>query len=50
MAVDYDLSCGQPLKIGFGSTDYFRGSIRGLRLYNRSLTLADAQKLAAERP
>jgi hypothetical protein len=50
VAADYDLSCGQPLKIGFGATEYFHGAIRGLRLYNQVLTLEDARRLAAERP
>lgn len=49
-AADYDLSCRQPLKIGFGMTDYFRGAIRNVRLYNRAMTLDEAKKLAAERP
>jgi hypothetical protein len=49
-AADYNLSCEHPLKIGFGTTEYFRGAIRGVRLYNRALTLDDSKKLAAERP
>ncbi|HOS74287.1 MAG TPA: hypothetical protein P5037_06055 [Candidatus Paceibacterota bacterium] len=34
----YDLALAQPLKIGFGPNDYFRGSLRDLRLYDAALT------------
>ncbi len=33
----YDISLDQPLKIGFGPNDYFRGSLRDVRVYNRGL-------------
>jgi hypothetical protein len=38
---DYDLSTSQPLRIGFGQTDYFSGKIREVRMYNRALTDAE---------
>ncbi len=35
---EYDLSNGQPLRIGFGSTDHFNGRLSDLRLYRRALS------------
>jgi hypothetical protein len=35
---DYDISNVAPLQIGFGAHDYFNGSMRDLRMYNRALT------------
>jgi hypothetical protein len=37
-ADDYDLSTGQPLRIGFGEHDYFTGRIREVRLYRRAIS------------
>jgi hypothetical protein len=34
---DYQLSNAQPLRIGFGPHDYFRGSMSDVRLYNRAV-------------
>jgi hypothetical protein len=34
---DYDLDNDQPLQIGFGSYDYYRGLMSDLRLYKRAL-------------
>ena len=34
----YDLSNGQPLRIGFGQGDYFNGWMRSLCLYDRALS------------
>jgi hypothetical protein len=34
---DYDLSNGQPLRIGFGSHDHFNGKMRDLRIYRRAM-------------
>ena len=42
----YDLSTGQPLKIGFGPNDYFRGSLRDLRLYAYALSPREVAHLA----
>jgi hypothetical protein len=37
----FDLTNDQPLKIGFGGNDYFRGSLSDLRLYGRALSVAE---------
>jgi hypothetical protein len=42
----YDLSLDQPLKIGFGQNDYFRGSLRDLRIYGYALTDRGIAKLS----
>ena len=34
----FDITNDQPLKIGFGAHDYFRGSLSDLRLYGQALT------------
>ena len=34
---EYDVSTDQPLRIGFGQTDYFCGKIADVRIYNRAL-------------
>ncbi len=44
---DYDITTGRPLRIGFGQTDYFRGKIAELRLYNRALGESEIAQLAA---
>src|SRR4029079_606002 len=44
----YDLSNGQPLRIGFGQTDYFAGRMSDVRLYNRALSDAEVSALAAK--
>jgi hypothetical protein len=46
---DYDLSTDQPLRIGFGEHDYFKGKMRDLRLYRRSLSEAEITALAGQR-
>ncbi|MEX2027631.1 MAG: LamG domain-containing protein, partial [Pirellulaceae bacterium] len=33
----YDLSHSQPLRIGFGANDYFRGKLADVRLYRGAL-------------
>lgn len=35
---DYDVSNERPLRIGFGQTDYFKGKIAEVRLYDRALS------------
>jgi hypothetical protein len=42
----YDLSNDEPLKIGFGPTDYFNGKVRDLRIYGRALRDAEVAELA----
>lgn len=41
---DYDLTTRQPLRIGFGQTDYFRGQIADVRLYKGALTEAEIRQ------
>ena len=36
-----------PLRIGFGATDHFRGSLSDLRLYNRAISEGEMAALAA---
>ncbi len=45
----YDLTSDQGLQIGFGPTDYFRGNMKELRIYNRALTAAEIKYLSEER-
>jgi hypothetical protein len=44
---DYDLSTPAPLKIGLGSSDYFHGELRDVRLYRGALT-DDAVRILAQ--
>lgn len=44
----FSLPSNSPLRIGFGSNDYFNGELRDLRIYNRSLSLAEIKKLNHE--
>ena len=41
-----DLTNDQPLRIGLGGHDYFRGSLADLRLYGRALTAREVADLA----
>ena len=43
---DLDVTCGKPLKIGFGGQGYFNGSLSDLRLYGRGLLEAEVAVLA----
>jgi hypothetical protein len=45
----YDLSTDQPLRIGFGQTDYFAGRIAEVRIYNKALSTSRIRELAAEK-
>jgi len=42
---DYELATDQPLKIGFGAHDYFRGSMRELRMHRRALSDQEVAEL-----
>ena len=42
-----DLTSPQPLRIGFGATDHFRGSLSDLRLYDRALSAGEIAALTA---
>lgn len=46
---DFDLTNHQPLQIGFGAQDYFRGDLAGVRLYRGVLSAAQIQNLFQER-
>lgn len=48
--VEYDLSTNQPLRIGFGQTEYFAGKMADVRFYKGILTEPEIHKLALERP
>jgi hypothetical protein len=47
---EYDLSIDNPLRIGFGAQDYFRGRIFDVRLYRGELTPTQIQSQAALDP
>ena len=47
---EYDVSTNQPLRIGFGQTEYFAGKMADVRLYKTALTQAQIQKLSAKAP
>jgi hypothetical protein len=44
----YEVSNRQPLAIGFGPNDYFRGRLRDLRIYRRALAQDEIQSLAKQ--
>jgi hypothetical protein len=46
----YDISTDQPLRIGFGQTEYFAGKMADVRLYHTTLSNAAIQELCAKRP
>lgn len=43
----FDLTNDKPLRIGFGTHDYFRGSLSDLRLYGRALPVEEITGLAS---
>jgi hypothetical protein len=49
-AGEIDLASTQPLKIGFGPNDYFRGGLRDLRIYGSALSDREIGGLAARAP
>ncbi len=48
-SADYDLSGDQPLRIGFGPNDYFKGKLSDVKLYARALSDAEIQVQAKGR-
>ena len=44
--VDYDLSNGEPMFVGFGAHEYFKGKMRDLRIYGRALEATEVGRLA----
>ena len=47
---EYDLSTNQPLRIGFGQTEYFAGKMADVRLYKEALSEARARELSSKKP
>lgn len=47
---EYDLANGQALRIGFGQTDYFKGRISDVRVYDNAIGAGTVRKLAGARP
>jgi hypothetical protein len=47
---EYDVSTNQPLRIGFGQTEYFAGKMSDVRIYNRTLNDQEIHQLASARP
>jgi hypothetical protein len=43
---EYDLSTDQPLRIGFGPTDFFLGRLRDVRLFDRAISAEKIESLA----
>jgi hypothetical protein len=48
-AADYDLAGDMPLRIGFGSNDYFAGRMRDVRIYRRALAASEVEELARKK-
>jgi hypothetical protein len=46
----YDLSNSEPLKVGFGETDYLFGKLRDVRFYRRALSVREVQRFVNARP
>jgi hypothetical protein len=46
----YDVSTNQPLRIGFGQTEYFAGKMADVRLYNTALSDMRIQELSSSEP
>ncbi|MFM9960639.1 MAG: LamG-like jellyroll fold domain-containing protein [Planctomycetaceae bacterium] len=43
---DYDLSSDEPLRIGFGPTDYLHGRLRDVRLFDRAIAVETIKAIA----
>jgi hypothetical protein len=41
----YDVSNSQPLRIGFGQTDFFAGKMKDVKLYNTALGQSEIQDI-----
>ena len=48
-ARNFDLSNDAPLRIGFGQYNYFKGSIKDVRLYRRAMTKSEVIKMQTNR-
>jgi concanavalin A-like lectin/glucanase superfamily protein len=49
-AGDFDLSVPEPLRIGSGETDSFKGRIRDVRIHARALSAEEIAGLSRRRP
>jgi hypothetical protein len=47
---EYEVSTKQPLRIGFGQTEYFAGKMSDVRIYNRALNDQEIHQLASAHP
>jgi Concanavalin A-like lectin/glucanases superfamily len=47
---EYDVSTNQPLRIGFGQTEYFDGKMSDVRVYNRALSDQEIHQLSSTKP
>ena len=47
---EYDVSTDQPLRIGFGQTEYFAGKMADVRIYNTALSATAIQELSVKMP
>jgi hypothetical protein len=47
---EYDVSTNQPLRIGFGQTEYFDGKMSDVRVYNRALNDQEIHQLSSAKP
>ena len=50
VAKDYDLTNQQPLRIGLGAQDYFRGDLADVRLYRGALSAEQVREISAKKP
>jgi hypothetical protein len=44
---EFNLTSDQPIRLGFGANDYFRGRLSDVRIYRAALDAADIARLAA---
>jgi hypothetical protein len=49
-AAQYDLTTDQPLRIGFGQTEYFAGRMADVSMYKRAVGETELQELCARTP
>jgi len=47
---DYDLTVNQPLQIGFGAQDFFRGSLAEVQIYRGELLPDQIKSMASGKP
>jgi|694.fasta_scaffold07396_8 hypothetical protein len=47
---DYDLTVNQPLQIGFGAQDFFRGRLADVRIYRGELLPNQLQRISSSKP